>query len=148
METNAQFLTEYVPPALWGKDHWSLLAYIETVIVDCGGFHVGFDPRMRQNRRNFRVMSEQCINPKRPGPPSRGIPMDPKYGTRLNNNSFIENHDDWMCVQDFINAGILEGADSSLEPGDVLYLTEQGRVLANRLREHKAAGGSFSKFLG
>ncbi len=43
-----------VPVELWSKDHWSTLAYIETVMVEHGGrFEVGWDPRMRQNRRNF-----------------------------------------------------------------------------------------------
>ena len=37
----------YVPPNLFGKDHWSTLAYMETIMVDCGGFQVGADPRMR-----------------------------------------------------------------------------------------------------
>jgi len=28
---------------LWGRDHWSTLAYIETVMVDCKGFQIGQD---------------------------------------------------------------------------------------------------------
>jgi hypothetical protein len=27
----------YIDIHLWGKDHWSTLAYIETVMVECGG---------------------------------------------------------------------------------------------------------------
>jgi hypothetical protein len=73
----------YISPELWGADHWSTLAYIET--VDCNGFQIGLDARMRSNRRNFRVMTEQCPSPKRIGAnPGMAIVMSPEHATRFN----------------------------------------------------------------
>lgn len=60
-ETVTFTMDDSIPVAYCGKNHWSLLAYIETVMVECGGFDVGFDPRMTQNCRNYRIMKE--INP-------------------------------------------------------------------------------------
>jgi hypothetical protein len=40
----------YIPINEWGRDHWSMLAYFESIEVDHGQFKILFDPRMRQNR--------------------------------------------------------------------------------------------------
>jgi len=134
----------YVPVALFGKDHWSTLAYMETVMVECAGFEVGFDPRMRQNRRNYRVMWEQVPHPKRVDSRSaRGMVMDLKYSTKMKDGSVVQGHDDWSCVQDMANAGFLTAV---VEPGKVLHLTPLGRKMSDELRAHKRAGGSFGNF--
>lgn len=137
---------EMVPLARWGRDHWSLLLYIDAVLTDCAGFQVGFDPRMRQNRRHFRVMSMECPKPRRTNNPGNGIPMDPKYGSRLGDGSFIEGHDDWMCVQDMAEEGFFEG-NPNPQPGVVLKLSSRGRLMADNLRRHKANGGTFSNYI-
>lgn len=91
-----------LPPDLWWRDHWSTLAYVETRLVDKGAYSVMFDPRMRQSRRNYRVL---------PGNKSHGVPMDEKNGTRLSNNTYLPWHDDWCCVQGMVDAGLLAGVD-------------------------------------
>ncbi|AXQ69283.1 hypothetical protein HOU02_gp442 [Caulobacter phage CcrBL9] len=144
----------YVPITLFGKDHWSMLAYAEVVMVDCQGFQVGYDARMRQGRQHFRVMHEQCRRPRRVNGGHDGAVMKPEFGSRLNNGTFIENHDDWHCVQDMVHAGLMGVRRRDLilplieemEPGEVLHLTPLGQEVAGRLRAHKAAGGNFSGF--
>jgi hypothetical protein len=149
MEKQPMTLTvnDDIPMALWGKDHWSTLAYIETVMVDCGGFQIGRDARMKSNRRNYRVMSEQCPKPKRVGShPGLAIVMRPEHATRLNDGSIIDTHDDWCCIQDMAEAGLLSVPQDHIEPGVVIHFSELGREVANKLREHKAAGGQFAAF--
>lgn len=149
--------SDWVRVGMFGRDHWSTLAYMETVMVDCHGFQVGNDPRMRSNRRNYRVMREQCYAPKRTGVPPRecGVVMAPEHGSRLNDGTVVDGHDDWSCVQDMAKAGLLlveEGSAWSLadpediEPGVVVRLSARGMEIATALRAHKTSGGSFGNF--
>lgn len=136
-----------IPMELWGKDHWSTLAYIETVMVDCNSFQVGLDARMKSNRHHFRVMSEQCSKPKRVGSHSgHAVVMQPEHATVLNDGSLIKRHDDWCCLQDMAVAGLLSLPQEDIEPGVHIHLSDLGREVANRLREHKAKGGQFAAF--
>lgn len=136
--------SEHVPPTAWGKDHWSTLAYVETVIVDCASFECGADPRMRSNRRNFRVMNEQNPRPLR-AVQNRGWSevMLPEHTSRLKLGAETVNHDDWCCLQDMVAAGLFEG---DVEPGVHLKLTPVGVAVCAALRRHKQDGGTFSNF--
>jgi sulfate adenylyltransferase subunit 1 (EFTu-like GTPase family) len=140
-------IDDNIPMNLWGKDHWTTLAYIETVMVDCGGFQIGRDARMKSNRRNFRVMAEDCPKPKRVGGNAgMAIVMKLEHSTKLNDGSVIDNHDDWCCIQDMAEAGLLTLHQHEIEPGVVIHFSELGRDVANKLREHKASGGNFAAF--
>ena len=147
MEKIRQFMEDdFIPIEYWGRDHWSLLAYIGSVMIEVAGFQVGFDERMRQNRRNYRVMMEECKKPKRISriAPSGivGCMWKPEYTSRLN-NGISENHDDWSCVQDMVHFGILKG---KCQPNEILHFTRKGRSLYNKLIKHKQTGGQFSNF--
>lgn len=145
-----------VPMRLWGKDHWSMLGYVEAEMVESGMFQVGFDARIRQNRRNVRVMAQECPRPKRAKPTSLGQygGWDEKYRTRLNDGSEAANHDDWCCVQDMAAEGLFASthktprpiAQEDVEPKVKLRLSEKGQRLAAALRQHKATGGQFGNF--
>lgn len=150
-----------VPMDLWSQDHWSTLAYLETVMVEHEGrFQVGWDPRLRQNRRHFRVMWEQCPTPLRTkadstmdSGPIRGVVMESGHATRLADGSRVDKHDDWACVQDMAEAGLFaaDGATplamEDVEPGVVLWLSERGAALCDALRAHKRTpGGRFATF--
>jgi hypothetical protein len=135
---------DMIPMEFWGKGHWSILAYIEAVMVECAGFQVGFDPRMTQNRRNFRVMQEMCPRPKRTSTPHGGVAMDDKWSTLLNNSQRVIGHDDWCCIQDIAAEGLLSA--TSFEPKDTLHLSEKGKDLAAKLRVHKQEGGMYATF--
>lgn len=140
-------MDEYIPMNKWSKDHWSTLAYLETVMVDAGGFQVGSDPRMRSNRRHFRVMHQECPKPKRPTKDwALGVVMDASHGTVLKDGSSVANHDDWMCVQDMAAEGLFTTDVDGVQPGETLHLSARGLALAAALRAHKAAGGTFASF--
>lgn len=140
---------EYVPMSQWSKDHWSTLAYVETVVVECAGFQVGLDARMKTNRRHFRVMSQQCGRPKRPGKsstPSMAQVMSPEHATKIKDGSVVDGHDDWMCVQDFAAEGLFTVGAEDVEPGVILRFSERGNEIASALRRHKADGKNYASF--
>ena len=139
-------MDDYIAMNRWSKDHWSTLAYLETVMVDCGGFQVGSDPRMRSNRRHFRVMHEECPRPKRATRGAGGVAMNAEHGTRLNDGCVVANHDDWMCVQDMAAAGLFTVGADEVQPGQTLHLSSRGQDVVAALRAHKAAGGNFAQF--
>ena len=136
------------PVSLFGKDHWSLLAYVECCCVD-GENGIGrlVRSRMRTNENTHPLL--------------RGAPVAWKvnYSTRLrgffefNDRSdpakaiaaglMLEGHDDWDCLDDLEAAGYLEVL--TLVQGCV-QLTEAGLAVAAKLREHKAKGGQFAGF--
>jgi hypothetical protein len=132
----------------WSKDHWSTLAYVETVMVDCAGFQVGHDGRMKTNRRHFRVMSSECPQPKRPGrsTSAMAVVMRPEHATKIKDGTVIDGHDDWMCVQDMAAEGLFTVGPDDVEPGVVLHFSERGKDIAAALRQHKADGKNFASF--
>jgi hypothetical protein len=138
----------YVPEALFGADHFSTLAYAETVMVDSAGFQVGADPRMRAGRQHFRVMQQQCQNPKRAhnSDARNCVVMEKKNSTVLKDNTVVDGHDDYHCLQDMAAAGYFTLEVEDVEPGAVLKLSDRGREVANVLRAHKADGGRFADF--
>lgn len=139
------------PVERFGKDHWSLLAYVESCCVDGtnGQGQLRRDP-MRCNPQNHRMVA---------GPYSHGDLWEQRYSTRL--AGFFESpdrndpekaiaaglqlrdHDDWDCLDDLEAAGFIEVR--SLVNGYV-SMTDKGREVAARLRAHKAGGGMFAHF--
>lgn len=122
----------------FGKDHWSTFAYIETCCVDHKGI-IEFS-RMRTNEKThpFYKDARSC-----------SFPWAESNGTRLKSyfqdNSLIDpEHDDWDCIDDLIDAGLLEWNGTGANP--VFKLTKLGIKVAAKLREHKANGGYFANF--
>lgn len=146
----------YIEIEQFAADHWSTLAYAETVMVENGGFQVGFDGRMRQGRRHFRVMMGECPRPKRQNHagPSAAVIMKPEYATKLADGTQVEAHDDWHCVQDLVYVGLMGiernglivPAPDDITPGVVLKLTPLGERCVSELRRHKTNGGTFATF--
>lgn len=147
----------YIEIEKFGDDHWSTLAYAETVMVENQGFQVGFDGRMRQGRRHFRVMLSQCPRPRRQNHagPAAAVVMQPQYATKLADGTQVEGHDDWHCVQDLVYAGLMgikrgDGMilplPDDMEPGVTLFLTPLGEQAVSALRRHKTEGGGFATF--
>ncbi len=138
-----------IPMAKWSKDHWSTLAYIETVMVECACFQVGLDPRMRSNRHNFRILHEDCQWPLRRGgtsgraTASMAIVMRPEHATALNDGERVAGHDDWGCVLDLAAEGLFTTPPEKIDPCVMLHFAPRGLALASALRAHKAAGGNF-----
>lgn len=126
---------DYIPPTLWGRDHWSTLAYTEARAVDHKG--VISNPHMRCNNRLHRPFAHMVGDGR-------------EYPTRLKEGE-ISGHDDWSCVEDMVAAGLLTAKFRDMEGGfgngrAMVKLTEKGQSLAAKLRAHKATGGSFADF--
>lgn len=115
--------------ARWGKDHWSTFAYIETRTVDYKGV---------PDKRHMR-----CDPALHPAHAHEGSRMGAPSPTRLNDGE-LPDHDDWSCLDDAEAAGMLTSSGTGMFP--VYALTEEGRRVADALREHKRQGGNFGNF--
>ena len=141
-----------VPIEDWGKEHWSLLAYVETCVVDKKG---GYDVPMVGEIDRDRI---RCNGNKRPelfGPrvTIASPKWKPDYGTRLKGyflggdkrdpSRRLDDHDDWDCLDDFEAAGVAEVISTV---NGFVRITDKGLVICKHLREHKAKGGHFATF--
>lgn len=132
----------YIPVEKWGKDHWSTLAYLETVVVDHNG-NIN-NQKMRCNPRLHRHFAD-----------TYHLERDPdKYPTRLRGGELQHNHDDWSCLEDMVAAGLIESEFLRVHD-DLTFgtskarvkLTDLGRFYAAELRKFKATGGNFADFV-
>lgn len=148
--TKVDYSKDYVPMKLFGKDHWSTFAYIETCLVDKKGFSVGLDPRMRTKRRHFRVFGEQAgeaFQTKKGASRYAAPCLSTDYPTRLNDGTEVTDHDDWDCVQDMAAAGLFTVTSEDIDPGVQLKFSELGYTVAAQLRKYKAEDGNFATFV-
>jgi hypothetical protein len=135
-----------VPIADWGKDHWSMLAYIETLCVDSRLKGVG-EIDKRRVRANGDRHPLHAVNAADCGA------WNPDWGTRLAGywdtlgrtvpTRKIAAHDDWDCLDDMEKAGLVEVIS---EANGFVKLTEKGMKIAAEVRAYKAKGGMFSGF--
>jgi len=135
----------------FGKEHWSLFAYLEIRCVDHKGTVNGAHLRHNPAKRPAVVGSD-----------TRGISAlvaeghswKPGYGTRLKGfwkdeggtdpSRQLPDHDDIDCMEDLEEAGLIKNEGSGLNP--LIRMTKEGSRVAGLLREHKANGGQFAEF--
>ena len=124
-----------IPLAQFGRDHWSVLAYLETVAVDNMG---------KIDRRKMR-----CHAGRHPFLANYGLMgnlMDgSKYPTRLAGGVEQYDHDDWDCADDLVVAGLLLDVGFTVEPA--YELTELGFEIAGQLRAHLAQERRYATFV-
>lgn len=146
MENNNQELKAFEPVGIekFGRDHWSLLAFVEDCCVNTQGEFGKLRPR------------HMNCNPERhPIHPSNG--WRDNYSTRLRGlspddtleQSFekgtrIKGHCDWDCLEDLENAGLIEIISLTTH---AVKMTEKGGQIAGQLRHHKSNGGQFAQFV-
>lgn len=126
----------------FGKDHWSLLAYIKTRCVDYKGV---LDIKHMRTKNPALTPANSIFGPQA---------WKPEYGTRLsgywnkdgsiNPKRRLDNHDDHDCQEDFERLGLIENIGTGLNPA--VKLTEQGLELAAQVDAYKANGGVFAHF--
>jgi hypothetical protein len=132
-----------VPVELFGKDHYSLLAYIETRCVDHDGI---LDHRhMRCNVETHPLQYRAVI--------ATIQQWNPDWGTRLkgywkddktkDQALKLPHHDDWDCLDDLAAIGIVKII--SMVNGFV-QMTDKGNKLVAQLRAFKTKGGEFADF--
>lgn len=124
-------MSSHIPMDRWGKDHWSLLAYIETVCVDRHGM--------------IDIQRMRCDVDRHPQYKlATGIPLsDKKYPTLLKEGR-LPDHDDWDCLDDLEAAGLVESVGLTMQPR--YTMTERGHRIAGMLRTYKANGGVYNEF--
>lgn len=127
-----------IPPAWFGKEHWSLLGYLETRCVD---HRIGRGPFASIDREHLR-----CDPARHPGltNSANASRPDAKYKTRLAEWIELPDHDDWDCLDDLETAGLVETGGTGINPS--IKMTKLGSEVAGKLREHKANGGQFGEF--
>lgn len=101
---------DFVPVLMWGKDHWSTFAYVETRIVDYAGMldhdHMRTDadrhPLLMSAKR--RALTANLTGPKYPTKlKATAVPdADGHYSMVA-----LPDHDDYDCLEDAIAAGLL-----------------------------------------
>jgi hypothetical protein len=113
----------------FGRDHWSTFAYVTTTVADGG--HI-----VRQHMR---------CNPKRhPLLAHIDWAATEEYPTRLKDGIELRNHDDWDCLDDLEEAGLVENVGTNMNR--VMRLTELGLDVMKQLTEHKQNGGGYVTF--
>lgn len=108
----------------FGKDHWSMFAYIECRAVDNKGI---------LDRNHLRLDGR-------------------KYPTRLfgyfenkENPLFtIQSHNDLDCADDLEDVGLIKNIGTGFNR--IYKLTEYGKKIISDIRMHKSNGGSFATF--
>lgn len=114
-----------IPPERWGRDHLSTLLYVETLVVDHRG---------RPDPRRIRT--------KVGGAPLGDLPVQP---TRLIDGAELYGHDDWDCIDDMVESGLVVWGGTGANP--VFGLTDKGWQTAHRLRRHLGEGTSANRTL-
>ncbi|MCP4394870.1 MAG: hypothetical protein GY804_11490 [Alphaproteobacteria bacterium] len=108
----------------WGIDHVSTLVYLEIRAVDYGGKidvrHMRCDGRIHP----MYIHSAEGAN----------IP------TRLKDGKLLDFHDDWSCVEDFVDQKLI-----SLH-GKTVTFTYKGFEYAHEIRKLRASGKGYSEF--
>lgn len=136
-----------VPRERWGKDHWTTLLYLETCAVDRRGRveHA----KMRTARRNWRLAGKIHGQANIMAPdeyPTRLLPVQGERAT-FDAVHLTGGHDDWECLQDFVDAGLvtIEVEDEtpyvSYPLAVTVTLTDAGREAANEARARRAETG-------
>jgi len=121
-----------IPVERWGKDHWSLLAYIETCCVDQSGrFEL---TRVRVNPNTHPLLAVGLLSARK---------WQSSYGTRLNDDSILPQHDDIDCLDDLENAGMIY-LQSLVNA--IAVLSPMGIIVSSQLRAHKIAGNMYRDF--
>lgn len=115
----------------FGKDHWSLLGFIYTQVVE---------------KKNLLDLRRLRINaPKRGYSNTVSSNWEPSYGTKITDGSIPDpNHDDIDCLNDLENSGLVINKFTDLNP--IVELTKFGFTISEKLNRHLAEGGTFSNF--
>lgn len=129
----------------FGRDHWSLLAYIEVRAVEEGG---SLDKNHLRIKEEIDTAGRTYFGPKHEWNPDwgtrlKGFAIDKNY-KEIDSSLRLPYHDDLDCFDDLEGAKLIENLGSGLNPA--AKLTKKGIEIASKLREHKADGGNFSNF--
>ncbi len=142
-----------IPPRMWGKDHWSTFAFVDSWCGNAGGtfeiwkkrHHMRTNPELHPElgSLHFGAPGVAFDNSGRDGF-TRASPTLEEYPTRLRGGLTKKNHDDWSCLQDLERRGLVEIAGTGVHPE--VTMTDRGLGVAAMLNAHKRDGGSLEDF--
>ncbi len=119
----------------WGKDHWTTFAYLCQCVIDHGGI-LDAD-KMRTDRDihpvEYSAKRHQSM-----------LIEGARYPTRLNDGESIVGHDDWSCVKDFIEDGLVTRIFLENHKLDRFELTDEGWLLWFEFQMHIANNRAWS----
>ncbi len=121
-------MTKTISMHLWGKDHWSTLMYLDTLVVD---------------GQSIDIRRMRCDKDLHPQFAHSGSFSGKKYPTRLRNGE-LENHDDWSCFDDAEACGLIKNEGTGINRQ--YKFTELGHDIVQQLRVWKENGGTFATF--
>lgn len=134
----------------FGKDHWSLLAYIACRVEshqagDAVGVGTLDKEQIRCNPERHEIHAVSRAGHERTWKPSYGTRLAGfwKEGGGTDPALQMPDHDDWDCLDDLEAAGIIEVLS---EANAFVRITEAGLQVYGALTQHKASGGNFSEF--
>lgn len=129
-----------IPMKEWGKDHWSMLLYVETRCVDYNGI-LDFTHLRDKMGRGTRPMGYKW--------------SDYEDGTRLagyfkedgtkDKTRQLPDHDDMDCLDDIEAEHLVENVGTGMNPQ--IVMKDRGYDFITQLRKHKGAGGHCSTFV-
>jgi len=126
-----------IPRAQWGGDHWSVLAYVHSVVVNGAAIEPS---RMQTNPTRHPLLQGEAQR-------RSLLPYNPDHCTRLIDPdgvvTYLHEHDDWDCLDELEDAGLVEIV--SLING-IVRLTPDGFAVAQALVAHRGQGGSYATF--
>lgn len=125
----------------FGKDHWSLLAYVEYRAVNHGG-----------------VLNIQHLRTKNKAISTTPLGQNfwkPEYGTRLfgywkedgttDESKKLLDHDDHDCLDDLEAEGFIKDVGTMINP--FALLTDKGAEVCGRMAKHKSDGHHYATFV-
>jgi hypothetical protein len=128
-----------IPIEAWGKDHASMLGYVECCCVDKKGLLDG--NRVRVNSNEHPVFGDQGLKFRG----GRVSNWEDSWRTHIK-AGFVAPayHDDVHVLDELEEHGFVTLVGTMVNP--YYAMTKQGLAVAHALREHKANGGSFYQF--
>ena len=118
----------------WGKDHWSLLAYFETIAVDYDGKVDVRRIRINSTKRGYSNGNITSLQD-----------WQDTWGTRMKGGYIPDTqHDDIDVMNELEEAGLVKNVFTEMNP--IIEITEKGREVVGKIRKHKSNGGVFGNF--
>ena len=131
---------EQVPMWKWGRDHWGVLLYIESICVNTSSKEGWARPDHSKIQTN--INRHPALEGSRLGTAMDGA----RYPIRLAAGETIPgpDYDEWDCSDDMEHELLIEIGGSGICPS--YRMTSRGSRAAAALRAHRAAGNSNSSF--
>ena len=131
MGAESKSIRDPLPPECFGRDHFTVLLYVEAVVTTCRGYpslvKMRCDPHRHPGLAHVDPMNDSLLHD------------GSKFPTRLKGGVEQSGHDDRDCFDDLSAAGWVENVGTGVDT----FMAHDVRRLPRRrlLRTHQAQGG-------